>query len=89
VTSDYNYDIRDCDVADKATLNSFRQKRAEWANWLDDDPDHAIWSVIHSLIWRDTTFAAISELARRDVEGPLRITLLGETIVNGHVILQF
>ncbi len=86
--SGFKYGIRDCDVVDKVTLHSFRQKRAQWSSWLEDDPDHAIWNVVHALVWRDTTFAAISKLALDSPEGPLHTTLLGETIVNGHVIMQ-
>jgi hypothetical protein len=84
----YSYDIRDCDVVDRAALNSFRQKRAQWSNWLDDDPDHAIWNVVHTLVWRDTTFTALSKLALENPESPLHAPLLAETIVNGHVTMQ-
>ena len=85
---EYKYTLSDCRVVDKAALNSFRQKRAQWVNWLDDDPDHAIWTAISSLVWRDTTFAAISKLALDAPEGPLNATLIGETIVSGHVTMQ-
>jgi hypothetical protein len=88
MTKAYNYDIRDCKVCDKAALNSFRQKRAQWSDWLDGDPDHAIWNAVCMLVWRDTTFSAISKLALQNLEGPLHTTLLGETIVNGHVTMQ-
>lgn len=85
---EYSYYIRDCQADDKTALHSFRQKRAQWSDWLDDDPEHAIWNAIQSLVWRDTTFAAISKLALENLEGPLHTVLLGETIVNGHITMQ-
>jgi hypothetical protein len=88
MTHTYSYDLRECDAVDKTSLHSFRQKRSQWSNWLDDDPDHAIWSVVSSLVWRDTTFATISRLALENSEGPLNASLLGETIVTGHVTMQ-
>ncbi|URQ75396.1 MAG: hypothetical protein NBV76_01000 [Candidatus Ochrobactrum gambitense] len=84
----YIYDIRDCDVTDRVSLQTFRQKREQWSTWLDDDPDHAIWNVIHTLVWRDTNFAAISKLALENPTGPLHTTLIGETLVSGHVTMQ-
>jgi hypothetical protein len=88
MTPTYSYDLRDCDVVDKTALHSFREKRTQWSNWLDDDPDHAIWDVVIGLVWRDTTFATISKLALENPEGPLNTTLLAETIVTGHVATQ-
>ncbi|GAA0607896.1 hypothetical protein [Paenochrobactrum glaciei] len=84
----YKYDLRDCDVTDKKSLHSFRQKRKQWSNWLDDDEEHAIWNVIHTLVWRDVTFATISKLALENPDGPLHTTMLGDTLVNGHVTMQ-
>jgi hypothetical protein len=88
MTQPYAYDVRDCDVLDREGLNSFRQKRAQWSSWLDDDPDHAIWDTVAALVWRDTTFATVSKLALENPAGPLTATLLGETIVSGHVAMQ-
>src|SRR5687768_6794416 len=88
MTNTYSYDLRDCQVVDKTALHSFREKRTQWSNWLDNDPDHAIWDVVIGLVWRDTTFATISRLALENPEGPLNTTLLAETIVTGHVATQ-
>jgi hypothetical protein len=88
MTNEYKYEIDNCDVVDKACLHSFRQKRAQWGNWLEGDLDHAIWPAISGLVWRDTTFAAIGKLALENPEGPLNASLLGETIINGHVTMQ-
>lgn len=84
----YDFEVSECFALDKTALNSFRQKRAQWVDWLDDDPEHAIWTAISGLVWRDTAFAAISKLARDNPEGPLNTTLIGEAIVTGHVTTQ-
>ncbi|MBB3916022.1 hypothetical protein [Rhizobium fabae] len=56
--------------------------------WLDDDPDHAIWSTVHELVWRDTQFATIAQLARDNPDGPLNTSLIAEALIGGQVAQQ-
>lgn len=78
----------ECDVSGRPTLERFRQKRAEWVHWLDDDPDHAIWQTIHGLVWREVTYSTIAHLGDGYPGGALNNRLIGEAILNGHVTLQ-
>jgi len=88
VDSDYTYSVDDCDVQDKVKLRTFREKRRQWKDWLDDDPDHAIWRTVQELIWRDVQFATIGQLAKDNPEGPLNTSLIAESLIGGHVAQQ-
>jgi hypothetical protein len=86
--TEYTYSIDECDVENKIRLNAFREKRRQWKSWLDDDPDHAIWSTIQELVWRDVQFATIGQLAKDNPEGPLNTSLIAESLIGGHVAQQ-
>jgi hypothetical protein len=74
----YEYKLAQCDVADKRALESFRGKRSLWLSWLDDDEHHAIWRVLHDMVWRDVAFLSISEVAANDSGSALHKSLLSQ-----------
>ncbi|CAN7235552.1 hypothetical protein LJR098_000859 [Rhizobium sp. LjRoot98] len=84
----YTYPVNECDVEDKEKLRAFREKREQWKRWLDDDPDHAIWSTVQELVWRDTQFATIVQLAKDNPDGPLNTSLIAEALIGGHAAQQ-
>jgi len=43
IAKDYEYSPDQCDVNDKASLTTFREKRRAWLVWLETDEHHAIW----------------------------------------------
>ncbi|NTG38803.1 hypothetical protein G6K91_31565 [Agrobacterium rhizogenes] len=88
MSGEYKYPIKECDVENKVALSAFRDKRLQWNNWLEDDPDHAIWGAVNDLVWRDTSFAAMSKLAFENSEGPLNAPLLRDAITHGHFATQ-
>ncbi|WP_327211867.1 hypothetical protein U8Q06_12610 [Rhizobium beringeri] len=85
---DCTYPVDECDVEDKQKLRAFREKRSQWKMWLDDDPDHAILSTVQELVWRDTQFATIAQLARDNPDGPLNTSLIAEALIGGQVAQQ-
>ncbi|MCU1302668.1 MAG: hypothetical protein JWQ87_2952, partial [Candidatus Sulfotelmatobacter sp.] len=90
MAEDYSFTIAQCDVpADRrSALESYRAKRREWISWLDDDPDHAIWTTISQMVWIDVSFRALSELALADAGSCLTNSLIAEKLINGHVATQ-
>ncbi len=87
-TKDYRYDLDECFVENKRSLEAFRSKRLEWKSWLDDDEHHAIWPTLLGMVFRDVSFASIAELARSNPSGPLTTSLIAEAIIHGHVAQQ-
>lgn len=61
---DYDYDIDQCSVSDKARLSAFREKRSEWMGWLERDVHHNIWDQIHSIMWNDAAYRSLNEARR-------------------------
>lgn len=88
MSDDYEFSLAQCDVTDKRVLESFRAKRRLWLQWIETDEHHAIWRVLHSMIWADTSFKLLTSLALEDEGSALNNTLVGETLLNGHVATQ-
>lgn len=85
----FRYSIHECDVeGDKAALQRFRDKRLVWENWLDGDPDHAIWANISQLVWREVAFGTLAHIADSQKSSALHNTLITEAVLHGHVALQ-
>jgi len=86
----YSYSITQCDVPPerRQSLESFRGKRQLWLSWIDTDEHHAIWPAIHSMVWTDATFKALTGLAVGDEGNALNNPLLVEALLNGHVATQ-
>jgi hypothetical protein len=65
----YEYAIQDCDVADRAQLAIYRDKRAEWLHLLNGDLDHAVWRQITAMLWNDAVFRMANEARRLSRQG--------------------
>ncbi|QXX74424.1 hypothetical protein [Methylovirgula sp. HY1] len=87
-TKDYSYAIADCDVIDKVSLATFREKRRTWNNWLKTDEHHAIQIVLSSMIWSDVSFRTISHMAMNNPKSALHNQLMTEALIHGHVSTQ-
>lgn len=69
-TSDYEFEIDDCDVIDKTKLSEYRTKRSDWVAWLNGNDANGIWQQITALLWDGVLFQTINELRRKSVEDP-------------------
>jgi hypothetical protein len=88
---EYEYDIDQCSVSDKALLTAFREKRSEWKGWLERDPHHNIWGQIHSIMWNDAVYRSLNEARRFASEEHPTASLngaFGEFIDQGYVSTQ-
>jgi hypothetical protein len=89
VTSkDYEYSPDQCDVNDKASLATFRQRRRFWLTCLETDEHHAIWQVLSTMVWRDVSFRCIAELANSNPDSGLHNSLLTESLLSGYFATQ-
>lgn len=88
MTGDFKFSVVDCDVEDKKTLQKYREKRAAWLNWLEQDESHAILPLIHNMAWNDVVFRFLARMAEKDTSSPLRNSLVAEAIVDGHFATQ-
>ena len=88
----YTTPIEQCDVQDKAALATYRDKRAEWLDWLNGDDDHSISHQLLGMSWSYITFRVISEAARlahrRELRSPIRNSVLFEHLTDGFVATQ-
>ncbi len=86
----YEHSIAQCDVPRERwpALELYRDKRAQWVAWLDEDEHHAIWQTISAMVWADVSFRTISHIAMNDLNSALRNTLVAEHIIHGHVANQ-
>lgn len=85
----FRYSIYQCDVdGDKAALQRFRDKRMVWENWLEGNPDHAIWANISQLVWREVAFGTLAHIADSQQSSALHNSLITEAVLHGHVALQ-
>ncbi len=66
----YEYPISVCNVKDRAKLETFRAKRAEWISWLSGDDTHSIWPTINETLWDYILFQTINDLRREASEHP-------------------
>jgi hypothetical protein len=86
----YAYTIDQCDVPRErhSLLQRYRDKRRLWLSWLDTDGHHAIWTTLHSMVWTDVAFKALTGFAVGSDENALNNPLLIEKLLNGHVAVQ-
>ena len=88
---DYDYDIDQCSVSDKARLSAFREKRSEWMDWLERDVHHNIWDQIHSIMWNDAAYRSLNEARRfASAKNPTASVngMLGEFLDRGYISTQ-
>jgi hypothetical protein len=88
---EYEYDVDQCSVSDKALLTAFREKRSEWKGWLERDVHHNIWRQIHSIMWNDAVYRSLNEARRfASSEHPTASIngAFGEFIDQGYVSTQ-
>ncbi|QFG77835.1 hypothetical protein F6A13_03675 [Acidithiobacillus sp. 'AMD consortium'] len=76
--------VAQCDIHDKAMLQTYREKRTRWLGWLQADPYHPIWSQIVALVDEDLMGRTIACAAENDPESPLHNPMIKRMIVNGH-----
>jgi hypothetical protein len=88
VSNDYRYSIFECDVIDKHGLERYRSKRREWLSWIETDNHHAIWKVLHTMIWADVSFRTFTHLAIRNNNSALHNYLLTDALFSGHIATQ-
>lgn len=67
--SKYDYPVEACDVSDPERLRLYREKRSEWLYLMNDDPDHAVWRQITTMLWNDAVFRMTNEARRLAIEG--------------------
>ena len=88
---EYDYDIDQCSVSDKALLSEFREKRSAWMDWLERDVHHNIWGQIHSIMWNDAAYRSLNEARRfASANNPTASMngMFGELIDRGYVSTQ-
>ncbi len=89
--SPYSFPASECDVADTSKLEQFRQKRSEWLDLYEGDPDHNIRKQINDLMWSDAVFRALNHARRFGSENQPTAShnrALAEFIDNGYVASQ-
>lgn len=87
----YSFPTSECDVADKSKLEQFRQKRREWLDLYEGDPDHNIRKQINDLMWSDAVFRALNHarsFGSEDQRTASHNRALAEFIDNGYVASQ-
>ena len=88
---EYDYDVDQCSVDDKALLREFREKRSTWMDWLERDVHHNIFGQIHTMMWNDAAYRSLNEARRfASAENPTASVngMLGEFIDRGYVSTQ-
>jgi hypothetical protein len=88
MTTIYAHSLDQCDVADRKSLEAFREKRAQWLVLLETDEHHAIWGVLSGLVWHDISFRTIARLAETNPESGLHNPLLIDALITGHFAHQ-
>jgi hypothetical protein len=88
--TEYTHPIDQCDVASerRPALERFREKRREWLSWLHTDEIHPIWPTLHTMVWTDVAFKALTAFAVGNDENALSNPLIAEALVTGHVATQ-
>lgn len=91
-TDDGLWPIDDCDVQDKQRLRHFRQKRAQWVDWLKGDDEHSIRRQIRNMSASYLTWRAVKESRRiaeeRGIQSAAQNGILGEFIDIGFATTQ-
>lgn len=88
MSNDYKYSTSECDVIDKHALERYRSKRREWLSWIETDKHHAIWKVLHTMIWTDVSFRTLTHLAVGSNNSALHNYLLTDALFSGHIATQ-
>ena len=86
----YAYTLAQCDVSPErhSVLESYRAKRRLWLSWISSDEHHAIWTVLSDMVWKDTSFKALTSFAIGNESNGLNNPLLAEALLDGHVATQ-
>lgn len=88
----FDYTMDQCDVADKTSLNSFREKLLKWHGWLFSDPDSAIWKQIYKMMWYETLFWTINKARQFADQSPSPDVGFNDAVTrfidNGYVSMQ-
>ncbi|MCP4326954.1 MAG: hypothetical protein GY791_00760 [Alphaproteobacteria bacterium] len=88
---EYQYEVDQCSVSDKALLTEFRAKRSEWKSWLERDVHHNIWGQIHAIMWNDAAYRSLNEARRfASANEPTAAVngMFGELVDRGYVSTQ-
>ena len=67
-----------------STLQAYERCLEKWRRWLRDDPHHALWPQIYSMLMTDMTFRAIAAAAEADPESALHSPILVRAITTGY-----
>ena len=61
----YAYDVNQCDVPKERrnVLQRYHARRRLWLTWLHTDEHHAIWPTLHTMVWTDVAFNALTAFA--------------------------
>ena len=65
-------------------LQAYERCLQKWRRWLRDDPHHALWPQIYSMLLADMTFRAIAAVADADPKSALHSPILMRAIVTGY-----
>jgi hypothetical protein len=80
--------IEQCDVCNKASLASYRTKKAQWWRWLRTDNQNALWPQIYAMIIEDMTFRTLVAAADADKESGLHSPIIRRGILQGNAATQ-
>jgi hypothetical protein len=80
--------VEECDVQDKASLRAYRDKARKWWRWLRDDPHHALWQQICSMILEDVTFRTLVAVAEADRDSVFHSPILARGLLQGYAATQ-
>jgi len=84
---EYQHAIDQCDVQNKAALELFRARRAQWVSWLNHD-EHVVAPAISTLVWNDVSFRVLAHAAELEPKGNLANPLIAEALIGGHFATQ-
>ncbi|MEE8186105.1 MAG: hypothetical protein V3T99_00400 [Nitrososphaerales archaeon] len=68
--TDYDYALEECDVENKDSLRTFREKRAQWIEWFSGEDAHSVWNQMSFLFWDHALFCTVNELRRLAAQSP-------------------
>lgn len=80
--------VEQCDVCNKASLASYRTKKAKWWRWLRTANQNALWPQIYAMIIEDMTFRTLVAAADADKESGLHSPIIRRGILQGNAATQ-